>query len=44
MPVGQVCEEEEVEGMTASVQGKVAPGLARTVLWGKGSYEFQHSK
>lgn len=43
MPVDQVCEEE-VEGVTHGVQGKRAPVLARTVPWGKGSCEFQHSK
>lgn len=32
------CEEEEVEGM-----GKVAPVLARAILWGKGTYEFYPS-
>ena len=40
MPVSEVCEEEEVQGMTCSVQVKVAPVLARAGLWGKGSYEF----
>ena len=40
VPVRKVCEEEEVEGMTCSVQVKVAPVLARAGLWEKGSYEF----
>lgn len=39
MPVSKVCEEE-VEGMTCSVQVKVAPVLARAGLWEKGGYEF----